>query len=246
MLVSVRDAEEALAAVAGGADIVDAKEPMLGPLAPVSPPALQSICAAVPLSMPLSVALGDARPAELEEIVSGVAPLRCRSAIFFKAALVSGSAGDTAAAMLRATRRLATRPDRPSFILARYVDGPADAMDLGDWVDACAASGAHGLLLDTSRKAGASLLESVDVRSLAALRRHATRRGIWLALAGGVTIDAMEALGRVRPHVVGVRGAVCDGPRTGPLSRKRIELLRGALDGIMTRPQPQASPALQY
>ena len=36
LLVSVRSAEEAAAAVMGGADIVDAKEPALGSLGPVS------------------------------------------------------------------------------------------------------------------------------------------------------------------------------------------------------------------
>ena len=57
LLISVRDAGEALDALAGGADIIDAKEPALGPLAPVSAAALQSISAALPPATPLSVGL---------------------------------------------------------------------------------------------------------------------------------------------------------------------------------------------
>ena len=243
LLVSVRDSGEAMAALAGGADIIDAKEPTLGPLAPVSPSALQSICAVVPLAMPLSVALGDAEPAELGALVAAVASLKRRQALYFKAALVSTSAREAAAAIAGAVRWLEARPDRPALIVARYVDAAADAEDLADWVDACAASSARGLLLDTSRKRGVGLLASVGVPALSALRRRAARRGIWLALAGGITIDDLERLGEIRPHVVGVRGAACDGPRTGTLSRARVERLRHALDRANSQLRAQASPA---
>jgi uncharacterized protein (UPF0264 family) len=240
LLVSVRDATEALSAMAGGASIIDAKEPALGPLAPVSPATLQSICAAVPLAVPLSVALGDARPHGLSEIVAAVAPLQLRPALFFKAALVSASPREAAGDMARAAHLLRSRPDRPALVVARYVDVGADAADLGEWVDACAAAGARGLLLDTSRKDGSNLLGSIDVRSLAALRRRAVRRRIWLALAGGMTIGDVERLAEIRPHVVGVRGAVCDGERAGTLSGARVKQLRHALEGVMTRrTQPQ-------
>ncbi len=243
LLVSVRDSGEALSALTGGADIIDAKEPTLGPLAPVSPAVLQSICAAVPLAIPLSVALGDARPAQLDDIVTAVAPLQRRQALFFKAALVSTSTREAARVVAGTVRRLEGRPDRPALIVARYVDTAADADDLADWVEVCAASGARGLLLDTSQKIGASLLASVGVESLTALRRRAAGQGIWLALAGGITIEELELLGAVRPHVVGVRGAVCDGTRTGRLSRERVERLRHALDGVIAQQRPQALPA---
>lgn len=243
LLVSVRDAGEAADAVAGGADIVDAKEPTLGPLAPVSPVELQSISAAVPLALPLSVALGDARPAELGDIVAAVVALQPRGALYFKAALVSTSPRDAAPAIAAAAGRLEARPDHPALIVARYVDAPADATSLGAWVDVCAASGAHGLLLDTSRKAGATLFASVGVHALSTLRRRATRQGIWLALAGGITIDDLERLGEIRPHVLGVRGAVCDGPRTGALSCRRVQELRHALNIVTAQVRPQVSPA---
>src|SRR4029077_9253962 len=197
LLVSVRDAGEALAAIAGGADIIDAKEPTLGPLAPVSPGALQSICAAVPPAIPLSVALGDARRSELSEIATAVAPLQRRKALYFKAARLTASPWEAAAPIATRAGLLETRPDRPALIVARYVDEPGDADNLASWVEVCAVSGARGLLLDTSRKDGGDLLACVDVHSLVALRRCATRHGIWLALAGGMTIDDVELLGEI-------------------------------------------------
>ena len=242
LLVSVRNAEEAQAAIAGGAEIIDAKEPTLGPLAPVSPGTLQSISDAVPPAIPLSVALGDARPIDLPGIVAAVAPLQRRPALYFKAAVVSAMPQGAAAAIAAAVRLLATRPDRPTLVVTRYVDSPDDAVGLPNWVDACAASGARGLLLDTSRKEG-NLFASVDVDGLIALRRQAVRQGIWLALAGGMTLDDVEALGEIRPHVVGVRGAACEGDRTGRLSRERVSRLRYAMGRVTAHRQSPALPA---
>src|SRR5262245_34676088 len=61
LLVSVRSAAEVAAAVKGGADIVDAKEPGRGSLGPVSAPTLGAIIRSLPANVPLSVALGEAR-----------------------------------------------------------------------------------------------------------------------------------------------------------------------------------------
>jgi uncharacterized protein (UPF0264 family) len=242
LLVSVRDPEEAGAALAGGADIVDAKEPALGPLAPVSGAALQAICAAVPLTVPLSVALGDAHPLDLTDVVSAVGPLQRRSGLFFKAAIVSGSPQEAEEGIRAACRRLEQRVDRPVLVVARYVDGPSGAADLMRWVEVCAVAGAGGLLLDTCRKDGPGLFGSVGIRALAALRRHAARHGTWLAVAGSVAIGDLGWLARVRPHIVGVRGAVCDGGRTGKLSLERVRQLQQALASISLRARPPALP----
>lgn len=60
LLVSVASAAEASAALAGGADVVDAKDPHAGALGPVSLEVLRDIHAAVGGARPVSAALGDA------------------------------------------------------------------------------------------------------------------------------------------------------------------------------------------
>jgi uncharacterized protein (UPF0264 family) len=60
LLVSVRNAIEASAALAGGADIIDAKEPTAGALGAVDIATFRNIHAAVGLARPISAALGDA------------------------------------------------------------------------------------------------------------------------------------------------------------------------------------------
>jgi uncharacterized protein (UPF0264 family) len=64
LLVSVRSAEEVAPALAGGADIIDAKEPELGSLGPVAPERLRAIVTQLPEETELSVALGDFSAAE--------------------------------------------------------------------------------------------------------------------------------------------------------------------------------------
>ena len=60
LLVSVASATEALAALAGGADIIDAKDPLAGALGAVPIAVLTEIRAAVAGERPLTAAIGDA------------------------------------------------------------------------------------------------------------------------------------------------------------------------------------------
>src|SRR5579872_4969748 len=59
LLVSVADAADATAAMDGGADIIDAKDPSRGPLGPVAPEALAAIIASVGGRRPVSAALDE-------------------------------------------------------------------------------------------------------------------------------------------------------------------------------------------
>jgi len=60
LLVSVRGPVEARAAVAGGADVIDAKDPARGALGPVRLDQLAAIRRVVGAARPVSAALGDA------------------------------------------------------------------------------------------------------------------------------------------------------------------------------------------
>ena len=59
LLVSVVSADEARRALAGGADIIDVKDPREGALGAPSPRVLSEVVAAVGGAAPVSVALGD-------------------------------------------------------------------------------------------------------------------------------------------------------------------------------------------
>ena len=74
LLASVRSADEVEAAVSGGADIIDAKEPGRGSLGAVSPEVFAQIQARVPLDLELSAALGDV--ANQLEVRTSIAALK--------------------------------------------------------------------------------------------------------------------------------------------------------------------------
>ena len=72
LLVSVRSAEEARAALAGGADLIDIKEPAHGALGAADRAAMIAIVAAVAGHVPVSAALGElANPAQLDASLAG-------------------------------------------------------------------------------------------------------------------------------------------------------------------------------
>jgi uncharacterized protein (UPF0264 family) len=70
LLVSVRSADEVEAALAGGADIIDAKEPANGSLGAVSPATLAKVASRIPAVQELSIALGDVRT--VAEVITSI------------------------------------------------------------------------------------------------------------------------------------------------------------------------------
>src|SRR5438105_4183287 len=59
LLVSVRTADEVAAALDGGADVIDVKEPAKGPLAPAEAEVVAAVIDAVDGKVPVSAALGE-------------------------------------------------------------------------------------------------------------------------------------------------------------------------------------------
>ncbi|MDP7303223.1 MAG: (5-formylfuran-3-yl)methyl phosphate synthase, partial [Pirellulaceae bacterium] len=67
LLVSVRDANEAQQALAGGADVIDVKEPARGALGAADPEVWHHVRRAIPLDVRLSVALGELTDDDIAE-----------------------------------------------------------------------------------------------------------------------------------------------------------------------------------
>ena len=228
LLVSVRDAAEAVAAVAGGCDLVDAKDPSRGPLGAVPASVLRRIRAATPPALPVSAALGDI-PDRGERLVASACAAVAAGAAFVK---VGVPAVDRfACAVLRAVAA-AVRPGARLVVV-----GYADAKNSGggsclDLPDLAAAVGARAVMLDTRRKQdGRTLLDHLQERALARWIEAAHAAGLWAGLAGSL---GLAEVGRVRalgPDVIGVRGAVCRGGRNGRVDAGRVAALRRAVDG---------------
>jgi len=225
LLVSVRDVRDAQAAVRGGADIVDAKDPRRGALGPVTPRTLADIRAAVPTGIPVSAALGDAAD---ERVVAQAARLAAaRGAAYVKVGLRDVTdAGHARALAHRAAQGAAEAG--AELVLVAY----ADASRVGSLPplavpDIAAAAGARGVLLDTAFKDQGSLFDLLDVARVAQWLAAARAAGLFTALAGSLGggepgLRTALALGA---DIVGVRGAACDGGRTGRVSVARVAAL---------------------
>jgi hypothetical protein len=225
LLVSVRDATEAAAALAGGADIVDAKEPLHGALGPVATPVLHAIAGTVAGAAPVSVALGDAGT---DDIGLGMQAAARVGAAFVKVGFAGTRDADR---ISQDVSRLAHLVGPAALILVAYADHEqAGAPSPNSLILVGQRLKATGILLDTCDKRGPSLTALMSERSLRAFVTCAQSAGQLVALAGRLTADDFDMVLGMGANIVGVRGAACDGGRAGVVSAARVHALRRQID----------------
>ena len=227
LLVSVADSTEAAHAVAGGADLIDAKDPQSGALGAVSLPALREIHAAVAGRRVVTAALGDA---DDEEAVERAAFEYGGIGIGF---VKVGFAGITSArrveqliaAAVRGASSIALNPC--GVVAVAYADtGGATSVDPAALVNAAATAGATGVLLDTAHKDGPGLTRLLPRAALASWVETAHDAGLTVvALAGKVTAEDLTFLRDTGADIAGVRGAACEGGRSGRVVEARVRAL---------------------
>jgi hypothetical protein len=220
LLVSVVSADEARAALRGGADVIDVKDPAAGPLGAPSPAVVAGVVAAVDGAAPVSVALGDLPDTAAPPAVD-----------FVKAGLRVGDV-DRAVALLRAI-------DHPAVIAAAYADAAAlDPPGLAPAAlpEVVARAGIAGALVDTYVKDGRGLFAHMSAADLEALIAHTPGT---FAVAGQLGVDELD---RVGADLVGVRAAVCRGGRTGALDTELVAAAAARAHGAAGRRTVTATP----
>ena len=233
LLISVAGPADARAALLGGADLIDAKDPRHGALGPVTLQRLIAIRAAVGGARPLSAAFGDA--ADAHAIARAMAAAASLGLAFVKV----GFAGVTSEARARrlavAARRAATAVGT-RLVLVAYADWRrAQSLAPAQILAVAAGVGAAGVLLDTANK-GAPLFALESPTAVAGWIAAAHAAGLFAALAGGLCGPEFTCARAIRADLVGVRGAACVGGRTGRVSRARVAALR-ALAGAAPAPR---------
>lgn len=215
LLVSVREPAEVEPAVCGGAAIIDVKEPAHGPLGPAAPATIAAIASAVAGRTPWTIACGeladDAAAAVVQEAVGRLPPHA-----LCPAAAKAGPAGLDLATWQRAFQLFrAGVPCGIETVAVAYADAEAASAPAVDHILAAAAEqGCRLVLIDTFAKDGPGLLGEGPER-LARWLAQGRRLGLCLAVAGQLTLDDMRTAARLGADVVGVRGSVCLGGRSG-------------------------------
>jgi uncharacterized protein (UPF0264 family) len=230
LLVSVRSEEEARAALAGGAEIIDAKEPSLGALGKVDIDVLRAIIWAVNGMRPVSAALGDSGDAA--QLATDARAAAEAGAMFVKVGFADVSDVAQVRERLASVMEGALLPSSPCAVVAvAYADwdevgGAAPQVVLA----AAAAEGAMGVLVDTVRKDGAGLFRCLGRAALGSLVRDARARSLMVALAGRISIEDLAFAYEAGAEIVGVRGAACERGREGRVREGRVRELVAARD----------------
>ena len=225
LLVSVRSAAEARLAQAGGAAIIDAKEPDRGPLGQVDAGVLAEIRAAVPARTWISAALGDV--ATTDDIARALAdvtvPLR-----FVKVGFRGIADAGTVEALLReAVRRAEEHEGRPRVVAVAYGDyARSESLPPAAICEIAQVAGAGGLLIDTCVKDARPLFDFMEVPALARIGRALAADELEFALAGNLGAERIAMALDAGATIFGVRGAACESHRrTGGIVEARVREL---------------------
>ena len=232
LLVSTASAADACAAVDGGADIVDAKDPAAGALGAVTFDVFRDIAAAVAGRRPLTAAMGDASSATSVETDARM--FASLGATLMKV----GFAGITDIATVATLAHAAIRGARSSgagVVLVAYADRARESVSPTALLDVASSARAAGVLLDTTDKCGPRLTELVSPAWLTTWVIRAHERSLTVALAGRLHANDLSIVRRCGADVAGVRGAACTGGRGGVVETARVRALLDACSGINTR-----------
>ena len=213
LLVSVRSVEEARAALEGGADLIDVKEPSRGPLGPADPAVIESIILEVNGRVPVSAAMGEWSDSPRPEVPSGLT--------FVKWGLSRLEEADTVE-VSRIGRRFKDRA-----VLVAYADYErALSPQPQGLVQAACELKFPAFLIDTAIKDGKTLLDWVELSTLARWRIQLEDAGVPIALAGSLDEWAIRLLAPLQPDWFAVRGAACDGGREGTIRAAKVRRLK--------------------
>ena len=230
LLVSVVSAEEVEAALAGGADIVDLKNPAEGSLGAPVPALVRAVRSRVASPVEVSVALGDAPhlPGTMALAAAGAAAC---GADYLKIGLFGSARPEQALELLAAVRRAAADVNpRARLMAAAYADASrVGALPPGELPSIARHAGFHGVMLDTAVKDGVSTFTAMGEDGVADFLATARALGLVTAMAGALGPADLERARRLGADIVGVRGSACEGGRNGTVSVARVRALRASL-----------------
>jgi uncharacterized protein (UPF0264 family) len=227
LLVSPMNIEEARAALQGGADILDVKNPKEGSLGANFPWAIRAVVELANGKVPVSATIGDL------EFKPGTASLAALGAAvagaeFVKAGLLGVKTLDQAEEMLQGIVRAVKDFDsRKRVVAAGYSDyARAGSISPKLLPAAAAAAGADLVMVDTAVKDGRATFDFMSEQDLKDFISLGHNFGLEVALAGSIDFLHLELLKRLDPDIIGVRGIVCGGDRRSAIRADLVEKLK--------------------
>lgn len=227
LLVSPMNIVEARAALAGGADILDVKNPKEGSLGANFPWAIRAVVDLAEGKIPVSATIGDldykpgtASLAALGAAVSG--------ADYIKAGLLGVRTQEQAEEMLEGIVRAVKDYDSGKKVVAAGYSDYARANSISPMLlpGVAAKAGADLVMVDTAIKDGKSTFEFMSEEELKDFITLGHAEGLEVALAGTIGFQHLELLKQLSPDIIGVRGIVCGGDRRSAIRSELVEKLK--------------------
>jgi hypothetical protein len=222
LLVSPSSITEAKNSTA--ADIIDVKKPSEGSLGANFPWVIREIKEYV--EKPVSAAIGDFnfKPGGASLTAYGAAHA---GADYIKIGLAF-EGKDKARELIEAVVRAVKWEFPEKFVvIASYSDYERmHAISPFDMAPIAAECGADYAMIDTGIKDRQSTFAFMDEKTLSSFTNENARLGLKTALAGALKFEDIDALKRINPEIIGVRGMVCGGDRNATV---REDLIAKAL-----------------
>jgi len=225
LLVSVRAVDELEAALSGGADLIDVKEPGKGALAPAEAEVVAAVIAKVKGKVPVSAALGEWSPNAITDAHWHL-ELKLN---FVKWGLAGYSSRPGWGEDLLDTRR--ELPVGMEMVAVAYADWErAKSIPPAELVRFAKRFRFKAFLLDTWGKDGKTLLDFATPGEIGDLVESLKRVEMTVAIGGSLRSEHVKQLKGVNPDYFAVRSSACAaGKRDGVIDAARVRKWKDAI-----------------
>jgi dihydroneopterin aldolase len=200
LLVSVKNVQEALDAIAAGADFIDLKDPSQGALGSLDNALCEQIVLVVNQRAMVSATIGDTHVDTQtvldlieEKWALGVDIVKLPWSLFFNDKHFLYALGE----MLREKKM--------KLIAVINAEHPVNL----SWISLLAETGFYGVMLDTVYK-GHHLLSLMDIPMINAFIMHCKKHDLQAGVAGALRAEHLPELMPMQPSFVGFRSGVCE------------------------------------
>ncbi|MET1045636.1 MAG: (5-formylfuran-3-yl)methyl phosphate synthase [Hyphomicrobium sp.] len=221
-LASVTNAGEADIAVAGGADIIDCKDPASGALGALGSDTVREIVERIGGRLAVSATVGDL-PSVPDVLVTAVTDMAATGVDIVKVGFFSDD--DPREAVVA----LGGAPFRTAKLVAVLMADRAPDFSL---IPLLAEVGFAGVMLDTAEKSAGGLTSVLSTMRLMEFVQQARDNDLFVGLAGSLKESDIAMLADLEPDMLGFRGALCVEGRVSAIEPSRVAQVRLRIDAV--------------
>lgn len=204
LLISVKNVEETAIALAGGADIIDLKNPDEGALGALSIAEIQAILTFIDGRKEVSATIGDV-PMQADLIVRKVAQLQKLPLNFIKIGFFATGNYQVCLDAIQKLESQSTSIKNQQMIAVLFAE--LDYPD--DLLEKIKQAGFSGVMLDTMHKNGKTYQDYYPTPVLSDLLKQVTANQLFFGIAGSLQLSHVKSAKKLMPYFMGFRGGVC-------------------------------------